>query len=83
MSTTWVFLGLLAGREFAIVYVSQLRKPQEVRSVVLSDMTKALIGLAVSLVLAFSAPYLKNAFVAKKSDTIITEKESTHEIEHS
>ncbi len=62
MSTTWVFLGLLAGREFAIAYVSQLRKPKEVRAIVLNDMTKALIGLAVSLVLAFSAPYLKDAF---------------------
>jgi hypothetical protein len=46
-------------------------------------MSKALIGLAVSLALAFSAPYLKDAFVEKKSDTMITEKESTHEIEHS
>ena len=83
MSTTWVFLGLLAGREFAIAYVSQLRKPKEVRRVVLNDMSKALIGLAVSLALAFSAPYLKNAFSEKKSDTIITEKGSTHAIEHS
>lgn len=83
MSTTWVFLGLLAGREFAIAYVSQLRKPKEVRNVVLNDMTKALIGLAVSLVLAFSAPYLKDAFVAKKSDAAITKKESTHEIQPS
>jgi phosphate/sulfate permease len=62
MSTTWVFLGLLAGREFAIAYVSQLRKPKEVRTIVLSDMGKAMIGLAVSLALAFSAPYLKELF---------------------
>ena len=83
MSTTWVFLGLLAGREFAIAYVSQLRKPGEVRKVVLNDMSKALIGLAVSLVLAFGAPYLKDAFIEKKSDSKITVKESTHEIGHS
>lgn len=83
MSTTWVFLGLLAGREFAIAYVSQLRKPKEVRSVVLSDMNKALIGLVVSLALAFSAPYLKDAFVEKKSEPMITEKENPHEIKHS
>lgn len=62
MSTTWVFLGLLAGREFAIAYVSQLRKPKEVAKVVSSDMGKAIIGLLVSLTLAFSAPYLKDAF---------------------
>ena len=83
MSTTWVFLGLLAGREFAIAYVSQMRQTKEVRSVVLNDMSKALIGLAVSLALAFSAPYLKDAFVVNKSDTPITVKESTYEIEHS
>lgn len=83
MSTTWVFLGLLAGREFAIAYVSQLRKPKEVCSVVLSDMNKALIGLVVSLALAFSAPYLKDAFVEKKSEPMITEKENPHEIKHS
>ncbi len=83
MSTTWVFLGLLAGREFAISYVSKIRQPKEVRSVVLNDMSKALIGLAISLALAFSAPYLKEAFVEKKSDTPITVKESTNEIKHS
>lgn len=83
MSTTWVFLGLLAGREFAIAYVSQLRKPSEVRKVVLNDMSKALIGLAVSLALAFSAPYLKDVFIEKKSDAQITVQESTHEIRHS
>ncbi len=83
MSTTWVFLGLLAGREFAIAYVSQLRKPKEVRNVVLTDMRKALIGLVVSLALAFSAPYLKDLFVLKKSDTPTTVKETQNEIEHS
>ena len=83
MITTWVFLGLLAGREFAIAYVIQLKKPKEIRRVVLNDMTKTLIGLAVSLALAFSAPYLKNAFIEKKSDTMFTGKESTHAIEHS
>jgi len=82
MSTTWVFLGLLAGREFAIAYVSQLRKPKEVRTVVLNDMTKALIGLAVSLALAFSAPYLKDAFVDKSEKSIIV-KEQKDGIKHS
>jgi phosphate/sulfate permease len=82
MSTTWVFLGLLAGREFAIAYVSQLRKPKEVRRVVLSDMGKALIGLLVSLTLAFSAPYLKDIFVDKQSDSVIALKEIPNEIQY-
>ena len=62
MSTTWVFLGLLAGREFAIAWVTQLRKSSDVLKVVGSDASKALIGLAVSVAIAFSAPYLKALF---------------------
>lgn len=82
MSTTWVFLGLLAGREFAIAYVSQIRKPKEVRKVVLNDMSKAIIGLLVSLILAFSAPYLKDIFVEQKSDTVVAVKEIPNEIKN-
>lgn len=81
MSTTWVFLGLLAGREFAIAYVSQLRKPKEVRGVVLNDIQKALIGLLVSLALAFSAPYLKETFTPSSVQPITT-KEVPHAIKH-
>lgn len=62
MSTTWVFLGLLAGREFAIAWVTQMRKQDEVLKVVVSDAGKALMGLGVSVALAFSAPYLKSLF---------------------
>jgi len=62
MSTTWVFLGLLAGREFAIAWVTQMRKQSDVLKVVGTDMGKALIGLSVSVALAFSAPYIKNFF---------------------
>lgn len=81
MSTTWVFLGLLAGREFAIAYVSQLRKPKEVAKVVSSDIGKASIGLAVSLVLAFSAPYLKDMF-SDKSEKAVAMKEQKYEVKH-
>lgn len=81
MSTTWVFLGLLAGREFAIAYVSQMRKPKEVAKVVSTDMGKAGIGLLVSLALAFSAPYLKELFVAKSEKTIAV-KEKKYEVKH-
>jgi len=82
MSTTWVFLGLLAGREFAIAYVSQLRKPKEVTRVVTNDIFKAFIGLLVSLALAFSAPYLKDLFV-DKSEKVTVLKEEKYEIKHS
>ena len=66
MSTTWVFLGLLAGREFAIAWITQLRSTKDVAKIVASDAGKAGIGLGVSIALAFTAPYLKHAFESSK-----------------
>lgn len=56
MSTTWVFLGLLAGREFAISFHMYKPSPRETAKIVMSDIMKALFGLAVSLLLAFGLP---------------------------
>jgi hypothetical protein len=47
MSTTWVFLGLLAGRELAISYVASLRNRGEAMADVTKDAARAGIGLAV------------------------------------
>lgn len=58
MSTTWVFLGLLAGREFAIVLRNRVRPFGEASKIVLSDAGKALIGLGVSVIIAFGLPLL-------------------------
>lgn len=58
MSTTWVFLGLLAGREFAIALHMHTRSKREVGKIIGSDVGKAGIGLLVSLVLAFGLPWL-------------------------
>lgn len=66
MSTTWVFLGLLAGREFAIAWLTQIRSTKDVAKIVASDAGKAVIGLVISIALAFSAPYLKSAFEPSK-----------------
>ena len=58
MSTTWVFIGLLAGREFAIALgkhgKSNKRSAWLIRAFRLAkkDMWKALAGLMVSLILA-------------------------------
>jgi len=58
MSTTWVFIGLLAGREFAIALgkhgKAKKRSAWLVRAFRLArkDMFKALAGLVVSLILA-------------------------------
>ena len=57
MSTTWVFLGVIGGRELALNYMreSSDRKGQHVKKawkVVLNDIKKAAIGLIISLILA-------------------------------
>ena len=58
MSTTWVFLGLLAGREFAISM--HMFKPSiyETAKIVRSDAMKAMLGLVVSVILALGLPWL-------------------------
>lgn len=59
MSTTWVFIGLLAGREFAIAWGKHGKAKSKdawlVRAFRLArkDIFKALAGLVVSLLLAF------------------------------
>lgn len=56
MSTTWVFIGLLAGRQIAITL--HLYKPpmNESRKVVISDAVKVGIGLLISVILAMMIP---------------------------
>ena len=58
MSTTWVFVGLLAGREIAIAWNEAHRSRQEVTRLVLSDLAKIFAGLAVSVGLAYLLPML-------------------------
>ena len=58
MSTTWVFVGLLAGREIAIAWNERHRSRQEVSRLVLSDFAKIVAGLVVSVALALLLPKL-------------------------
>ncbi len=58
MSTTWVFLGLLAGRELAIALLTDLRTRGAAWQDVWTDVVRAGIGLAVSVALAFGMPWL-------------------------
>ena len=53
MSTTWVFLGLLAGREFAIGLDTWLRT-NRTAMIVVKDAFKAAIGLGISVAVALS-----------------------------
>ncbi len=56
MSTTWVFLGLLAGREFALTMGLNHQKMKKAYAKCGRDAIKALIGLAISIALAFALP---------------------------
>ncbi|UUO08404.1 substrate-binding domain-containing protein [Blastopirellula sp. J2-11] len=61
MSTTWVFLGLLAGRETAISLLLKVRPMKETGGIVFKDAGKAMTGLAVSAGLAFGLPIFHQA----------------------
>ncbi len=58
MSTTWVFLGVLAGREFALSFYLADTTTRATTRKVISDAAKALSGLIVSVTLAFGLPWL-------------------------
>lgn len=60
MSTTWVFLGLLAGRELGLVLAHQWRSLRDVSGIIGSDAAKVLFGLLISVLLAFGLPLLAN-----------------------
>ena len=64
MSTTWVFVGLLAGREIAIAWNQRNRSGREVSRLVLFDFAKIVAGLAVSVGLALALPALQERLVA-------------------
>ena len=59
MSTTWVFVGLLAGREIAITWNQRHRSGREVSRLVFLDFAKIVAGLLVSVGLAYALPVLQ------------------------
>ena len=59
MSTTWVFVGLLAGREITIAWNEKHRSRQEVSRLVLSDLAKIFAGLLISIALALLLPIVQ------------------------
>ncbi|MCH2045685.1 MAG: hypothetical protein MK212_16330 [Saprospiraceae bacterium] len=66
MSTTWVFLGLLAGREYALrarlskdtSLEGKIGPVASVHLLVLKDLGKALLGLAVSVALVYMIQFI-------------------------
>lgn len=57
MSTTWVFLGLLAGREVAMTLQTRGRNLKDTAKLVGLDAFKAFAGLVVSVLLALAGIY--------------------------
>ena len=61
MSTTWVFLGLIAGREYAFTLVGRVRDVAVTAIDVGGDVAKAFIGIVISVDLAVGLPMLARA----------------------
>ena len=61
MSTTWVFLGLLAGREIGIALSLRHRGKKKVANLVFSDAGKAFAGSAIAVMLALFLPFIAAA----------------------
>ncbi|NNE31955.1 MAG: hypothetical protein HKN40_06250 [Winogradskyella sp.] len=59
MSTTWVFVGILAGRELGITYLLNKSKIKYTYIIIAKDFGKVNIGLIISVVMAFVIQYLK------------------------
>lgn len=51
MSTTWLFVGLLAGREIAIQYTLEKKISKRITRLLVMDFVKITIGLVVSILL--------------------------------
>lgn len=58
MSTTWVFIGLLTGREMAITTLSKHRKIKNLFPIIRNDFGKLVLGMTVSVVIALGVNYL-------------------------
>ncbi len=69
MSTTWVFLGLLAGREIAITLMVRHRPILDSLVIAGKDLARALLGLAISVGLAFGLPALDQILFGTGGET--------------
>ena len=58
MSTTWVFVGMLAGRELAVSTMLDKKNIKKVFPLVGKDFYKMMIGLTVSTIIVLLIHYL-------------------------
>jgi len=59
MSTTWVFVGILAGREYAINYLLNKHLIKKTYRKIFTDLYKVNVGLVVSIIVAVLIRYFK------------------------
>lgn len=59
MSTTWTFVGILAGREYAINFLLHKHLIQDTYKKIFKDLYKVNIGLAISVIIAILIQQLK------------------------
>ena len=58
MSTTWVFIGLLAGRELSIRYIGLGRLDRDTLQDLGKDLLKVFLGLVISILLVAIIKFL-------------------------
>lgn len=68
MSTTFVFLGLIAGREYGFAMLSKALSLSHTSALALSDAAKAFIGLALSINMAIGLPWLAQGLTSGAFD---------------
>lgn len=67
MSTTWVFVGLLAGREVALYHRLRFESPKKMYKHILKDLYKVIAGLIVSVIVVIlltQFDLVKNFFIS-------------------
>ncbi|AWW00309.1 hypothetical protein [Arcticibacterium luteifluviistationis] len=62
MSTTWVFIGLLTGREMAITTLSKHRKIKNLFPIIRNDFGKLVLGMTVSVLVALAVNYIASKY---------------------
>ncbi len=59
MSTTWTFIGILAGREIAISYLLHKKELKNTYRIIIKDFAKVNVGLMVSILIAYLIQFFK------------------------
>lgn len=73
MSTTWVFLGLLAGREIALSMKIKHKTRNAVGRLIFIDAGKAFLGSVVAILLALTLPLFITAVVVEEQAEVSSE----------